>query len=81
MSDVLGDAGGVTSHVLEDVAVNAVGGGLLGVLAGAALVHQAARVLVLLGVEHVGTLGAEQNGHGHAVRLLGSRSGTADILG
>lgn len=80
MGDVLGDTGGVASHVLEDVAIDAVRGGLLGVLAGTALVHQAARVLVLLGVEHVGTLGAEQDGHGHAVWLLGGRGGSADIL-
>lgn len=57
--DVLGDAGGLADRVPQGVAVDAVGGGLLGVLAGSARVHEAAGVLVLLGVQHVGALGAE----------------------
>lgn len=52
-SDVLGDASGVASLVLENVAVDTVGGGFLSVLAGPALVHEASGILVLLGVEHV----------------------------
>lgn len=80
MSDVLRDAGGVASNVLEDVAVDAVGGGLLGVLARTALVHQAAGFLVLLGVEHVGALGAEKDGNGHVLLFGGCLGGSADFL-
>lgn len=58
-SDVLSDTSSVTDLALQHVTVNAVGGGLDGVLAGTAGVHELASILVLLGVQHVGALVAE----------------------
>lgn len=77
----MGDAGGVACLALEDVAVDAVGGGFLSVLAGSALVHEATGVLVLLGIEHVGAFGAEEDRDGHvAVLLWGLGGGRAGLL-
>lgn len=61
-TDVLGDASGLAGRVVEDVAEDAAGAGLLGVLAGAAGKLQLVCLGVLLGVQHVGALGAEAKG-------------------
>lgn len=58
-ADVLGDAGRLAGRVVENVAEDARRARLLGVLAGAAGKLQLVRLLVLLGVQHVGALGAE----------------------
>lgn len=73
--DVLGDTRSVADLTLQHVAVNAVGGGFDGVLAGTAGVHELAAVLVLLGVQHVGALVAELECDLLGVVLLGALIG------
>lgn len=58
-ANILRDTGRLTGRGVEDVAEDAGGLGVLGVLAGPAGELQLVRIHILLGVEHVGALGAE----------------------
>lgn len=77
--DILSDTSCVADLALEHVTVNAVGGGLDGVLAGTAGVHELAGVLVLLRVQHVRALVAELERDLLVVVLLGAEIGRAGI--